>query len=35
VKEELMGEEKMRGEITTKEARKDTLGTLRRSRSKM
>lgn len=35
VKEELMGEEKMRGEITAKEARKDTLGTLRRSRSKI
>lgn len=34
MKEGLMGEEK-RGEITAKEASKDTLGTLRRSRSKI
>lgn len=34
-KEELMGEEKNRGEITEKWARKDTLRTLKRSRTKI
>lgn len=35
VKKEIMVEEKIQGGITAKEARKDTSGTLRRSRSEI